>query len=256
MDASDATTDLDGDGLSNEDEHHIHHTKANELDSDGDGMDDGWEVEYQLNPNDTADGQMDPDGDGYSNTEEYLAETDPGDPRWYPGAPGLAKWKAQTSDAIRTRAAVDLNGTSYIGSDDGHLYAYDSEGNQLWSLDTGAPLRSSPVLLQSGELVIGTSAGELLKIDPLSPYEPVVLSSANDSIRTTPEVSELGIIYFGSDDGHVYAINAETGEELWKYGTGAPVRSSPRVGADGVIYVGSDSGEVHAIHGESGAPVN
>ncbi|MBP55167.1 MAG: pyrrolo-quinoline quinone, partial [Marinobacter sp.] len=61
---------------------------------------------------------------------------------------------------------------------------------------------------------------------------------------------------FGSDDGHVYAINAETGEELWKYGTGAPVRSSPRVGADGVIYVGSDSGEVHAIHGESGAPVN
>ena len=256
LDASDATTDLDGDGLSNEDEHHIHHTKANELDSDGDGMDDGWEVEYQLNPNDTADGQMDPDGDGYSNTEEYLAETDPGDPRWYPGAPGLAKWKAQTSDAIRTRAAVDLNGTSYIGSDDGHLYAYDSEGNQLWSLDTGAPLRSSPVLLQSGELVIGTSAGELLKIDPLSPYEPVVLSSANDSIRTTPEVSELGIIYFGSDDGHVYAINAETGEELWKYGTGAPVRSSPRVGADGVIYVGSDSGEVHAIHGESGAPVN
>ena len=47
-----------------------------------------------------------------------------------------------------------------------------------------------------------------------------------------------GVVYVGSVDHHVYALDAETGELLWRYETGAGVFSSPAV-SDGVVYVGS-----------------
>ncbi len=47
------------------------------IDSDGDGLPDGWEIRYGLNPNDPSDAMEDADGDGLSNYEEYLLGTDP-----------------------------------------------------------------------------------------------------------------------------------------------------------------------------------
>ncbi|MFO0705064.1 MAG: Ig-like domain-containing protein [Candidatus Andersenbacteria bacterium] len=43
------------------------HSRATKTDSDGDGMDDDWEVRYGLNPNDPSDAGQDPDSDGYTN---------------------------------------------------------------------------------------------------------------------------------------------------------------------------------------------
>ena len=47
-----------------------------------------------------------------------------------------------------------------------------------------------------------------------------------------------GIVYFGSYDHKVYAVDAQTGTEKWNYTTGSVVESSPVVG-DGNVYVGS-----------------
>ena len=46
-------------------------------DSDGDGMPNGWELLYGLNPNDVGDAVLDADGDGLSNLEEYQRRTNP-----------------------------------------------------------------------------------------------------------------------------------------------------------------------------------
>ena len=53
------------------------------LDSDGDGMDDEYEVANGLNPNaDDRDGDL--DGDGFTNWEEFEAKTDPNDATAHP----------------------------------------------------------------------------------------------------------------------------------------------------------------------------
>jgi hypothetical protein len=47
------------------------------LDNDGDGMDDNWEIDNGLDPNDPSDANGDPDDDGVTNLQEYLDGTDP-----------------------------------------------------------------------------------------------------------------------------------------------------------------------------------
>jgi outer membrane protein assembly factor BamB len=55
-----------------------------------------------------------------------------------------------------------------------------------------------------------------------------------------------GVVYAGSLNGNVYAVNAKTGARLWSYATGRFVQSSPTV-ANGAVYVGSDDGNVYAF---------
>jgi hypothetical protein len=48
-----------------------------EFDTDGDGMTDGWEARFGLDPADPDDGVTDSDGDGLSNREEFQAGRNP-----------------------------------------------------------------------------------------------------------------------------------------------------------------------------------
>ena len=61
-----------------------------------------------------------------------------------------------------------------------------------------------------------------------------------------------GIVYIGSDDDNVYALNSSTGALMWKYTTGLDVGSSPAV-ANGVVYIGSGDTNVYALNATTGA---
>lgn len=68
--------DADGDGLTTWDEY-VHNTDASSPDTDGDGMDDGYEANHGLNPRSALDADDDPDGDTLTNKEEHDLFTDP-----------------------------------------------------------------------------------------------------------------------------------------------------------------------------------
>jgi hypothetical protein len=75
--------DSDGDGLSDPEEA-LFQTNKDDVDTDDDGLPDAWEILYELSPIRAVskDGnEGDPDQDGQSNLDEWLAKTNPQDPK-------------------------------------------------------------------------------------------------------------------------------------------------------------------------------
>jgi outer membrane protein assembly factor BamB len=68
-----------------------------------------------------------------------------------------------------------------------------------------------------------------------------------DLFVTSPAVVD-GTVYAGSHDGNVYALDANSGTEQWAFETDGDVRSSPAV-VDGTVYVGSGGTTVYALDG-------
>jgi outer membrane protein assembly factor BamB len=62
-----------------------------------------------------------------------------------------------------------------------------------------------------------------------------------------------GVVYVGSNDNNVYALNATTGALIWNYTTGGGVGYSSPAVADGVVYVGSYDDSVYALNAATGA---
>ena len=63
-----------------------------------------------------------------------------------------------------------------------------------------------------------------------------------------------GVIYIGSTDGNVYALDQETGKQKWKFKTFASrqVTSSPTI-ANGLVYFGGFDGILYAVDAQTGA---
>ena len=123
--------DSDGDGLRNLPEYNAGTDYFNP-DSDGDGMEDGWEVTYEMDPlGSTGDNapDADPDDDGFSNYDEFLSNTDPKDDMSVP----YSSVTIDSADPID--ASLNLEEES---SQRFEVQAHDSDGYSLsysWFMD-------------------------------------------------------------------------------------------------------------------------
>ncbi|MFJ7044519.1 PQQ-binding-like beta-propeller repeat protein [Streptomyces sp. NPDC101112] len=74
--------------------------------------------------------------------------------------------------------------------------------------------------------------------------------STGKTVNSTPAVAG-GVVYIGSGDRRLYALDAATGKKRWAFETGDRVESSPAV-VDGVVYVGSGDGLLYAVDAATG----
>jgi outer membrane protein assembly factor BamB len=59
------------------------------------------------------------------------------------------------------------------------------------------------------------------------------------------------VVYVGSTDGSLYAVNRADGSQRWKFATNGPIASSPAVGGD-LVYVSSVDGNIYAVEAATG----
>ena len=182
------------------------------------------------------------------------------------------KWKFPTGDRI-VSSPVYSGGAIYFGGDDGNVYAVDATtGRQLWKRKTGGPVPATPAI--AGQLVyVGSYDGKFYALDArtgvprwkfategerrfeakgLHGMQPKAQTIADpfDVFLSSPVVAG-GLVYFGSGDGNVYALDAATGELKWKFHTGDVVHASPAY-ADGVVYFGSWDSYFYAVDARTG----
>jgi outer membrane protein assembly factor BamB len=147
---------------------------------------------------------------------------------------GAQRWAFQTDGRVTSSPAV-YNGAVYFTSYDGYFYAVEqSTGKLRWKFKTGGERRYAATHLH------GHSPPDEVMPDPFDVY----LSS--------PSIAG-GLVYFGSGDGNVYALDAATGALRWSFRTGDVVHSSPAV-KDGIVYIGSWDSFLYALDAKTGAP--
>jgi outer membrane protein assembly factor BamB len=66
------------------------------------------------------------------------------------------------------------------------------------------------------------------------------------AVVSSPTVAR-GTVYFGDQEGRLYAVDGESGEEHWRAGVGS--LSSTAVVANGALYIGGEGGELRAVGG-------
>ena len=70
------------------------------------------------------------------------------------------------------------------------------------------------------------------------------------AVMSSPSIFD-GIVYVGSQDMNIYAINAWSGTLIWKYLTSGTIESSAAV-ANGKVYIGSDDGYIYCLDAYKG----
>ena len=70
-------------------------------------------------------------------------------------------------------------------------------------------------------------------------------------IVSSPAVAD-GVVYIGSFDGSLYAVDQQTGKQKWKFDTPRQVASTPAV-ADGVVYLRGFDAVLYALDAATGA---
>jgi eukaryotic-like serine/threonine-protein kinase len=149
---------------------------------------------------------------------------------------------------------VAAGGTLVIGSPDGRVSALDLKtGADLWHVQTNGRVTATPAVAD-GLVVVGSWDGRIYALDLATGRERWVFHTIGDTIdlkkagfdrRAIQSSAAIagGMVFVGSRDDGMYAIDARTGHERWRVSHQLSwVVGSPAV-RDGRVYVGTSDGQ-------------
>ena len=192
---------------------------------------------------------------------------------------GSTKWKFSTKGKIFSSPAV-FEGVAYIGSEDKNLYAVDiATGKELWKFTTEGAIHSSPAVYKdvvyfgsfdgfyyalnknTGKLrwKFQTGGEKLNGHKGLWGMKPdnEFLNDPFDFYLSSPVINmdDTNLkVYFGSSDGNLYSLDAETGKLSWKFKTNGIIHTSPTL-YEGKVFIGSWDTYMYAVDAEAGKEI-
>ena len=183
---------------------------------------------------------------------------------------GSAIWKVELSDWVRSRPVVTSSGVA-AASLDGKLHLISTSGNLLWSRTVSThPIYADLAITDAGaatseNTVAGTPAIVLtdsnlaaLCVDLKGTvlWKKTLLDSflgedgnriytdqlSGGTFYQSKPTAYGGRLYFGTPSGFLFAVDADSGEEVWRFEMGAAISVGPAC-ADGRIFAGQQGGE-------------
>lgn len=173
-----------------------------------------------------------------------------------------------TGGLIWGTAVSDARGNSYVGAANKRFYAMDARGNERWHYDVSdradALIDSAAALAPHNLVVVPGGDGFLHALDrdsgllvwrfaahgvsEATHQRGAIVNSFEGNVQVGPD----GLLYAGSDNGVLYALDA-TGRERWSYQTGMMIWSSPALSPDGRwLAFGSLDGHLYLLDAHTG----
>lgn len=191
---------------------------------------------------------------------------------------GILKWKFEAKESLSDQEMLffdseqlnsinakpfvgEINETTRIifGTENGILFCLNKDGETQWSMKTGGPIRSTPLIADiehnsTQQILISSHDGFIYIISDNG--ELIKKIGVGSPIETTPTIIDEKIIV-GTRAGEVIAVNKE-GRIIWKYTTEDRITAkiiSTELYANGkqTILVGSHDNTLYALSSEGEA---
>jgi outer membrane protein assembly factor BamB len=193
---------------------------------------------------------------------------------------GQVRWTVDLGGGRQTSSPTrGPDGTIYVTSGAGKLFAISPAGQTLWTAQTGPTVKASPSLGQDGTVYVASMNDKLYAVQPApagqtegtvrwtfrfgdhpgngEPVKAAVPPPGADGVGSgaTPTVGPDGTIYVGADNSNMYAITP-AGQLKWMFEAErevAGIWSSAALSADGqTLYFGANKGGIYALRAQDG----
>ena len=174
---------------------------------------------------------------------------------------GEPRWQAKTGGYCFSSPVVSGN-LVLLGSADGHVYAFDrANGNVRWRFATNGPVYGSAAVAK-GVAAIASGDGVVygLSVKEGALRWKFELARGPSSFAQSPAATDGRRIFIGAWDQNVYALDAATGRETWRYRATergfyfSAAIARPAV-ANGKVFIPANENVLHAIDAVSGTRV-
>jgi outer membrane protein assembly factor BamB len=169
-----------------------------------------------------------------------------------------SRW-SRALGAAAWAAPAYRGGTIYVGTADGRFHALRaSDGADVWTWADSTPIHGEALVTNDAVFVVNDRT-ELVRLDRMSgelvwrvPLDAARRSPARlpeddtFSHRTAVPVMVDGVLYVGSTDGSMLAIDPARGETKWRINAGAKI-CAPAAVAGGQVIVGTFDGTLLAL---------
>jgi len=145
---------------------------------------------------------------------------------------------------------IFVGGKLYAVNNNGTAFALDAKtGKVLWERSLGRLNASSPAYSRHRLYIVNLVPGHIVKLDAKT-GKVVWKRSLPGRAESSPVV--IGrTVYFGCEDGNLYALSTISGNVRWATALGGPVKSAPAY-YHGTLYVGDYGGYMNAVNAKTG----
>ena len=160
---------------------------------------------------------------------------------------GRILWEHETSNGDFGNAIysspIKNKDIIYTTSWNGNISAFNINSNNLiWETNLGWSSSSSPIIVKNN-IFVGSSDG----LYALEKDSGEILWNFKMGAVSSIPVYVNGVVYCGSHDGNIYAINSKNGDLEWTFETNDEIYGSPVV-KNNVLFIGSNDGYMYAIN--------
>ncbi len=178
---------------------------------------------------------------------------DPARTRYLPAKgikPPFRKLWRYTERPLLEFPPIYVGGKLYVVNNNGTAFALDADtGKVLWERSIGRLNASSPAYYRHRLYIVNLVPGHIVKLDAKT-GKMIWKRSLPGRAESSPVVIDR-TVYFGCEDGDLYALSTISGNVRWATSLGGPVKSAPAY-YGGTLYVGDYGGYMNAVDAKTG----